>query len=113
MFVGRLADHKPFLVIHKGIHDSSHENSCGNVEHGMLLDEHCGENDGYSKDAGCNPYHFPVLQGSDILAAHNSEVRTHGVKYMDARPEVRRRICLPEKGDEISEAVVARHRGET
>ena len=113
MPVGGSADHEPFLMVHKGIHDSSHEDSGCNVKHGMLFDEHCRENDGYGKDAGCKLYHFPVLQGGDILAAHNSEVCTHGVEYMDARPEVRRCICLPEEGDEISEAVVARHRGET
>ena len=113
MPVGRPADHKPFLVVHKGIHDGSHEDAGRNVEYGMLLDEHRGENDGYGKDAGCDPNHFPMLHRSNILTAHNSEVRTHGVEDMDARPEVRRRICLPEKGDEIGEAVVTWHGGET
>ena len=113
MPVGRPADHKPFLVVHKGIHDGSHEDAGRNIEYGMLLDEHRGENDGYGKDARCDPNHFPMLHRSNILTAHNSEMRTHGVEDMDARPEVRRRICLPEKGDEIGEAVVTRHGGET
>ena len=111
--VGGLADYEPFLVVYKGIHDGSHEDAGGNVEYGMLLDEHRGENDGYGKDARCDPNHFPMLQGSNILTAHNSKVRTHGVEHMNAGPEVRRRICLPEKGDEIGEAVVTRHGGET
>lgn len=40
MSVGRLADYKPFPVVHKGVHDSAHEDSGDNIKYGMLLDEH-------------------------------------------------------------------------
>ena len=92
--------------VHQDVHDGSQPEGGGHIEDGMLLDEHSGQYDGEGQDAGGYPDALLLPQRA---AAHDGEMSAHGIVHMDAGPQVRGRVYLPQYGDSLREHIVPGH----
>ena len=92
--------------VHQDVHDGSQPEGGGHIEDGMLLDEHSGQYDGEGQDAGGYPDALLLPQRA---AVHDGEMSAHGIVHMDAGPQVRGRVYLPQYGDSLREHIVPGH----
>ncbi len=92
--------------VHQDVHDGSQPEGGGHIEDGMLLDEHSGQYNGEGQDAGGYPDALLLPQRA---AAHDGEMSAHGIVHMDAGPQVRGRVYLPQYGDSLREHIVPGH----
>ena len=95
-----------FLSVHQYIHHSAQGESCHDIEDGMLLDEHGGQDDGDGQDTRGN---LEALLSLQLSAVDDGEMRAQGVVHMDAGPEVRGCIRLPQESHRLREDIVSGH----
>lgn len=97
-------------MVHNTVHHSGHDKSGGYVKDRVLLDKHGRQNDRRAQKQGACADALMFFQPG---AFHHREMTAEGVIYMDAGPEVCRRIRSVEHGDQTREYVVSWHNGGT
>ena len=74
------------------------------IDHGVLLDKHGGQDDQNRKDQGSSLKPFPVFQ---CLAVMNGKINSQGIKYMDTWQDVGGSICPIELGHQSCKDVAS------
>ena len=92
--------------VYKNVENCRHDESRHNIEDGMLLNKH-GREDNTYRNSKAGILH-PLLT-TQSLAVHNCKIYAYRVVYMDARPQVGRRISFVYHAYQSAEYIVSGH----